>query len=73
MIVRASLNDFHVDKPEHGLSPTSTLLGSKLNGLPSNPIVLAWGFTAAEATALDYSSVDSAHLNHRTHGFKYGW
>ena len=29
------------------------------SGLPSNPVVLAWAFTAAEATALDYSCADS--------------
>ena len=37
------------------------------SGLPSNPIVLAWAFTAAEATALDYSSADSVSNHPQAH------
>ena len=42
-------------------------------GLPSNPVVLAWAFTAAEATALDYTAVRTMYLNTRKRAPKRSW
>ena len=43
------------------------------SGLPSNPVVLAWASTAAEATALDYTAVRTMYLNTRKRAPKRSW